>query len=303
VITPRLLRRALRRGAQWRLFLIWWGSLLLPAVVAGIPLLAFFNRHLLHSTRASSLAARLDGPALLELLRLLPENGSAESIGFGLTSALLILLLSAPFAAGAAVAAAQTDETLDLRQLAAGAAGLYGRMLRTLLCGLMPLALAGALTAGVFALANHANEKAIRETVADRNWLLASVPCALALLASHLLVDASRAQFADDPSRRSALLALWSACRLFAKRPGKVLLIGITGGLAAVIPAALAMALRSQLEQKNALVVTLAWLLAQAAQLSVGWGRNARLFAFADLSRAAAAWELAPLSKGQGPAI
>jgi hypothetical protein len=77
----------------------------------------------------------------------------------------------------------------------------------------------------------------------------------------------------------------------------------MAGGLAAVIPAALAMALRSQLEQKNALVVTLAWLLAQAAQLSVGWGRNARLFALADLSRAAAAWELAPLSKGQGPAI
>jgi hypothetical protein len=300
VITPRLLRRALWRGAQWRLLVVWWASLLMPSVIAALPLLAFFDRHLGRWPRASSLLARLDGSAFLELLRLLPENGSADSIRSGLVGALLVLLFSAPFAAGTTVAQAQTDETLNLRQLAAGAAGLYGRMLRTLLCGLLPLLLAGALAAGAFALANRANDKVLSEATADRNWLLASLPAALALFIAHLLLDSARAQFAADSSRRSAVLALWSAARLFLRRPLRMLLIGLAGGALALAPAALLMGLRLQLAQRSALVVALAWLLAQGAQLAVGWGRNTRLFALADLVRADAAYRL---SKGQGPAI
>jgi hypothetical protein len=299
VITPRLLRRALWRGAHPRLLAVWWASLLLPGAVAALPLLAFFDRHLGRSTRAASLLARLDGAALLELARLLPENGSAESIGFGLTSAVLVLLLSAPFAAGAAVAAAQTDERLNLRRLCAGAAGLYGRMLRTFLCGMLPLGLACALAAGAFALANRANERVASETVADRNWLLALLPSLLLLFAAHLLVDAARAQFAADASRRSALLALWSATRLSLRRPLRVLSIGACGALAAVLAAGSCMALRQKLEQKDALTIVLAWLLAQAAQVSVGWGRNTRILALAELARA----DGASLSKGRGPAI
>jgi hypothetical protein len=299
VITPRLLRRALWRGAHPRLLAVWWASLLVPGAVAALPLVAFFDRHLGRSTRAATLLARLDGAALLDLARLLPENGSAESIGFGLTSAVLVLLLSAPFAAGVVVAAAQTDERLDLRRLCAAAASLYGRMLRTFLCGMVPLGLACALAAGAFALANHANERVISETVADRNWLLASLPSLLFLFVAQMLVDAARAQFAVDPSRRSALLALWSATKLSMRRPLRVLSIGTCGALVAVLAASSCMALRQKLEQKNALMVVLAWLLAQAAQGSIGWGRNTRILALADLSRA----DAASLSKGQGPAI
>jgi hypothetical protein len=327
VITPRLLRRALWRGLQWRLLLVWWGTLLLPTVIAGLPLMAFFDRHLGHSTRAGSLLARLDGSALLELVRLLGENGSGPSIGFGLGGAALVLLTSAPFAAGAAVCAARTDDQLDLRSLSAGAAGLYGRMLRTLLCGLLLLAAAAALAAGAFALANHANQKLLSETIAERNWLLASLPSALAFFIAHLLVDTARAQFAADSSRRSAVLATWAAVRLFSRRPVRVALVGLAGSIAAVAPAAAFMLLRFQLTQSTAAMVALAWLLGQGAQLAVGFGRNTRLFALAELSRADAAFRsrprvpqalavhlvvpapdpdplaAAPLSKGQGPAI
>jgi hypothetical protein len=326
VITPRLLTRALWRGAQWRLLLIWWAAHLMPAVIAGLPLMAFFERHLAHSTRASSVLQRLDGSTFLELLRLLGENGSAQSIGFGLGGGALVLLMSAPFAAGAAIAAAQTDDTLDLRRLSAGAAGLYGRMLRTLLGGLVLLAVACGIAAGAFAIANHANARLLSETTADRNRLLAAVPAALAIFVAHLLIDTARAQFAADNSRRSAVLALARAVRLFVKRPLKILLIGLTGAAAALVPAALVMGLRLEVSQSSAFMIGLAWLLAQAAQISIGWGRNTRLFALADLSRADAAFrgrprptpvpepivaqpptpeplELAPLSKGQGPAI
>ena len=302
MITPRLISRALWRGAQWRLLLIWWAAHLMPAIIAGLPLMAFFEKHLGHSTRASSVLQRLDGATLLELARLLGENGSAQSIGFGLGGGVLVLLMSAPFAAGAAVAAAQTDDTLDLRRLSAGAAGLYGRMLRTLLGGLVLLAVAGGICAGAFAIASHANEKLLSETTATRNWVFASIPSALAIFVAHLLIDTGRAQFAADNSRRSAVLALGRAVRLFAKRPLKIVMIGLIGGLAALAPAALVMGLRLTLHQSSALLIALAWLLAQAAQASIGWGRNMRLFALADLSRADAALR-APLSKGQGPAI
>jgi hypothetical protein len=200
---------------------------------------------------------------------------------------------------------------------------------------LIPLALAAGIAAGDFFLANRANEKLISETAADRRWLLAAVLAALALFLAHLLVDAARAQFAADPARRSALLSLWGAVRLFGRRPLRMLSIGALGALLAAVPAAILMASRLRIEQRNALLVAAAWLLAQAAQLSVGWGRNVRLFAFAELIRADAAWharpqaavlrtptsvpplepaslppadpaaaeEVAPLSKGQGPAI
>jgi hypothetical protein len=334
VITPGLLRRALWRSAQPRLLAVWWGALVVPGILAAMPVMAFFDRHLGHSTRASALVARLDGSTLLELLRQLSENGSGQAISQGLLAGLLVLLVSAPFAAGAAVAAARTDERLELQRLLAGAAALYGRMLRTFLCGVGLLAVAGAVTAGAFFLAHRANEKAISETLVLRRWLSASVPSVAALFLAHLLTDAARAQFAADPSRRSAVLATWAGLRLFVRRPSRVLAIGATGALAALVPATLLMALRFQLEQKNTAMLAVAWLLAQGAQIAVGLGRNARLFGLAELARADAAFRLrppepaparsrpqvapeavsgvsetlgageaAPLSKGQGPAI
>jgi hypothetical protein len=334
VITPGLLRRALWRSAQPRLLAIWWGALVVPGVLAAMPVMAFFERHLGHSPRAAALVARLDGSTFLELLRQLSENGSGQSISQGCLAALLVLLVSAPFAAGAAVAAAQTDEPLELRRLLAGAGALYGRMLRTFLCGAVLLAVAAAVTAGAFFLAHRANEKSISETLVMRRWMLASVPSAAALFLAHLLTDGARAQFAADPSRRSAVLATWAGLRLFVRRPLRVLAIGAIGALAAAVPAVLLMALRFQLTQKNAAMLAIAWLLAQGAQIAVGWGRNTRLFGLAELARADAAFRLrpaepplaisrpqaapeavsgdpmalgageaAPLSKGQGPAI
>ena len=327
MITPRLLRRAAWRGAQWRLLLIWWASLLMPLFIAGLPLFAFLDRHLGHTTRA--VTARLDGSTLLDLLRQLGEDGASQAIGQGIAGAAVVLLFSAPFAAGAAVAAAQTDEPLDLRRLSAGAAGLYGRMLRALLCGLVPLALAGALGGGSFFLAYKANQKLISESAADRRLLLASLFSALLLFLAHLLIEATRAHFAAEPARRSAWLSLWSAVKLVRRWPLRALSIGAAGAVVAVLPAALLMALRLQIVQKNAFLVLIAWLLAQGAQLAVGWGRNLRIFGFTELIRAdmalrarletpirltpplvapvapepAGLGELAPLSKGQGPAI
>jgi hypothetical protein len=318
VITPRLLRRSLVRAGQWRLLFVFWAALFVPSMIATLPILAFFERHLGHSPKAAALFARMDTATALDLLRQLSEDGSGAAIRQGIVAALLVLFVSAPFAAAAAVAAAQTDDRLRLRALLAGAGGLYGRMVRTFLCGLIPFAVAAGLTAAVFFAANRANEKAIRETLALGRWALASAAAASLIFLAHLLVDAARAQFAAAPERRSALFALGAALRLVVRRPLRVLLIGLVGGLCAAVPSALLMLLRLRLPQRNPALVALAWLLAQLAVVAVGWGRNVRIFGLAELCRADAAERLrklpvvptpvphsddAALSAGQRPAI
>ena len=59
------------------------------------------------------------------------------AVALTVTPALALIFLS-PFAAGAMVAAARSDEPPRLSRLLAGAGEFYGRMLRTLLTGLVP---------------------------------------------------------------------------------------------------------------------------------------------------------------------
>ncbi|HEY2028755.1 MAG TPA: hypothetical protein VGH20_06065 [Myxococcales bacterium] len=312
VITPRLLRKSLVRAGQWRLLFVFWAAVFLPSVLVALPVLAFFEKHLGHSPAA--LFTRMDSATALDLFRQLSEDGSDANIRQGVVAALLVLLVSAPFAAAAAVAAAQTDERLRFRALLAGAGGLYGRMVRTFVAALIPFAIAAALTSAAFFAANRANDKAIRETLALGRWALASAAAAVLIFLAHLVVDAARAQFAAAPQRRSALFALGKSLRLFVRRPLRVLGIGLVGGLCAAVPSALLMLARVRLPQRNPALVALAWLLAQLAIVCVGWGRNVRIFALAELSRADAAERLrvpavqapvgdAALSAGQRPAI
>ena len=156
-------------------------------------------------------------------------------------------------------------------------------MLRTFVCGLLPLAVAAALAAAAFALANHANEKLVSETTADRDWVFASLPPALAFFVAHLLVDAARAQFAAALAAGRALLALWTALRLFARRPLRVLLIGLVGGVGAVVPAALFMLLRLQLTQVVRRPGRPCLVARPGSAARVGFGRNTRIFALAEL--------------------
>jgi hypothetical protein len=150
----------------------------------------------------------------------------------------------------------------------------------------LPLGIAGAALAGIAALALGADERALTETAARRNFALAAAAAALVVFLAHLLVDAGRAQFAADPRRRSALAALWSAARIVAAHPGRALAIGGAGALLGLGLALSLMAMRMQIAQHGTAAMALAWLLAQGAQVAVGWGRAARIEGLAELSRA-----------------
>jgi hypothetical protein len=286
VITPRILRRSLRGALQWRLLLLWWASLLVPGALAAVPVASFFAVNLDHSTRAKQVVARMDGSTFIELLRRLGEPGTASAMGGMLAGAALVaLLLTGPALSGALVTAARSDEPLPLQRLLVGAGEFYGRMLRTFLLGLVPLAAAAGLVALLIKAVSKANERAVWEADAHarlRGGLLLS---AAVLFVFHLLVDAARAHFAAEPTRRSALIALWNAARLLARRPLRVLAVGATGTAVGLGLAAVLMALRIQVNQAGVAGMALAWMLAQAAHLAVGWGKGARIFGLAELVR------------------
>src|SRR5207248_1910935 len=200
--------------------------------IAAAPCFLFLEKHLSHWTGASRAVAWLDGATFLELARQLRENSTSENIGLDLGAAALAMLLISPFMAGAMVTAARSDEPLPLSRLLAGAGELYGRMLRTFLVGLVPLAAGSGLAWLALKIATKVNERAIWETTANRNLLLALVASAALVFLGHLIVDAARAQFAADPLRHSAVLALWSALRLILRQPLRALAVGALGALA-----------------------------------------------------------------------
>jgi hypothetical protein len=272
---------------QWRLLFFWWASLLVPGAIAAVPVAAFLGANLDHATRGSGdTVAWMEGSTVIDLIHKLADSGAGAAFRAGIVGAVLTLLFIAPFMAGATVTAAHSDEPPPLQRLLAGAGEMYGRMLRTSLCGLLPLALGGGLAAAAFKMASKANENALWETDAIRRMHQASVAAAIVFFVFHLLVDGARAQFAAEPSRRSAVAALWGALKLFVRRPLRMLAVGAAGSIAGLGIAALLMLLRLRVEQAGTFSIALAWVLAQAAHVSVGWGRGARIFGLAELIRA-----------------
>ncbi len=290
VITPRLFRRSLLAGAQWRVLLLWWVSLLLPTLVAGLPVLFFFSAVLESSPRAAQVVAWLDSATLLELAKQFREPQTAAFSGY--FSALLFTLVTAPFVAGVMAAAARSDEPLRLRQLLAAAGELFGRMTRLMLVGAVALGLAGALAAGAFKLAENAGEKTVFATQADRQFAAAMAFSAVLLWLVHVTVDAGRAVLSAEPARRSAFRAWWSGVRLLVRQPVRTLSVGLLGTLVGLGVAAAVMLLRLRIEQSSAVRVGLSWVLVQAAVVAVGWGKAARIAGLAELARADAAERL-----------
>jgi hypothetical protein len=292
VITPGLFRRSLRRALRWRLLLLWWAALAVPGAIAAAPVFAFFRAHLDRATSARDVVAWMDGATLLELARQLGEDGAGHSILFAMGAAVAALLVCAPFVAGAMVASARGDESLPFPRLLAAAGELYGRMLRTSVAGVIPLGAGVALALGAFRLAADAANRAATETAADRGYLAAGCAGLGAVFVAHLLVDAGRAQFAVVPGRRSAAAAIWSGLRVVFRHPARALGIGALGAAAGLGGGLGLMAIRLQIAQSGPLSLALAWLLAQGAQIAIGFGRAARIEGLAELTRADAAERL-----------
>lgn len=282
--TPRTGLAAARAALQWRL-LLWWAILLfLPTFVATLPVWQMLGENLDQSLYASRLAERLDLIAVADLMGAVREH-YASAIQAGASVALLLTVLLSPLLSSMSLAAARARDRLGFMALLAAGAQGYARMLRVLIVAIIPLGIAGALSAFAFHLAGKSIEAATLEGDALRASHVALAVGVVLMLLAHASVDSARAVLGNDRRRRSALLAWWQGCKLLLRRPLAVLgvYLAITFiGLA--LAAALGLA-RAHVPALGAGGTLGALALAQLLVLVLGWTRSARLFALMALAR------------------
>lgn len=285
---PRFgIKRALRAAGaalQWRLLLWWALLLLLPALVAALPVWRMLSASLDYSVHAPQLAARLDMLAIADIAGNVQERWGRALGASGMVALALTLLLS-PLLSGMTIVAARAPGRLGMTALLSGAAQEYPRMLRTLIWAVIPLGIAAALAGAAFNAAGNSAGNAILESDAGHASRIALLVAALVFVIVHATVDAGRALLGAERRRKSAVVAWWGGVKLLVRRPlallGSYLVITVLGlGVAALLALA-----RVQVPALGAGGTIGAIVLAQLIVIVLGWMRSARLFALMALAR------------------
>lgn len=285
---PRFgIKRALRAAGaalQWRLLLWWALLLLLPALVAALPVWRMLSASLDYSVHAPQLAARLDMLAIADIAGNVQERWGRALGASGMVALALTLLLS-PLLSGMTIVAARAPGRLGMTALLSGAALEYPRMLRTLIWAVIPLGIAAALAGAAFNAAGNAAGNAILESDAGHASRIALLVAALVFVVVHATVDAGRALLGAERRRKSAVVAWWGGVKLLVRRP--LALLGsylVITALGLAVAALLALA-RVQVPALGAGGTIGAIVLAQLIVIVLGWMRSARLFALMALAR------------------
>jgi hypothetical protein len=280
-----IIGRAMRRALQWRLLMLSPIMLWAAALATLIPLLGFLSGLFDHSTRWRELTASLDSAALAGLVKAM-MSPAAAGIQAGIWTSLLLAALVAPFLAGAALVATESDARPKFRALLSGAAGYYGRMLRLQIAALLPLAVALIIASLAMTWASAVSDRVTSEAATHTSYRLALLIAALAVFVAQLVADAGRARLAVELDRRSALFALGAGIKLVAKRPLEALAVGLSATLASLVIAAVLLVVRQQITQSGVASLLLAFLFGQLGVAAIAWGHAARLCGLVEIARA-----------------
>ncbi|MGK5031680.1 hypothetical protein [Janthinobacterium sp. MDT1-19] len=281
-----LTTRASRAALQWRLLLLWAGLLLIPAIVAAIPLWRTLSASLDQAVHAAALAHKLDLMTLADLMANTGRNGAA--ISQAAIAGIVLTLLLSPLLSGLVVTAARAPAPLGFGPLLTGAFSEYGRMLRMLLWSIVPLGMALAIGAGALTLAEKHAAKAILEADADLASHLALLATGLLFLLACATLDAGRAALAVDRRRTSAVKAWWRGLGMLRRRPLACLAIYLVITVLGLALYALLCVARLNLAAPGPLAIVGGLLVTQLAALVLAWMRSARLFALIDVKRSLA---------------
>ena len=281
-----LTTRASRAALQWRLLLLWAGLLLIPTIVAVIPLWRTLSASLDQAVHAAALAQQLDLMTLADLAANASRNGAAISQA-AIAGVVLTLLLS-PLLSGLVVTAARAPAPLGFGPLLTGAFSAYGRMLRMLLWSIVPLGLALIVGAGALKLADKHAATAILEADADLTRHLALLFAGVLFLLACATLDAGRAALAIDRRRTSAVKAWWRGLGMLRRRPLACLAIYLAITVLGLALYALLGVARLNLAGPGPLAIVAGLLATQLAVLVLAWMRSARLFALIGVKRSLA---------------
>jgi len=268
---------------QWRLLLLWMLALLLPTVIAALPLLQVLGGLLDHSVHARRWASQFDGVMFSDVApALLHQQGVLH--GAALASLLLTLLLL-PWLNGMVVASGRAGRTLGFAALLQGGLTEYGRMFRLLLWSLLPYAVAGYLMQMGWNHADDRSDAVVLESQAMAAQHMAWWLSGVALLIAQAWVESARAAFIADVGLRSATVAMLRGLVQLVRRPFSTV---FTYVLVTAIGFAIVMALglaRVRMLAVGTDGLLFGFLLSQLIVVALGWMRIARLFALADVAR------------------
>ena len=280
----RALADGLASALQWRLLLLWTLGLLIPTLVAILPLWRALAARIDQSTMASDLAARFHLTSLLEAVMPVFRDSGASLLGGGLSALLLTLLLS-PWLSGMVVTSIRAGQTLNFGHLLQGGLREYGRMLRMLLWAVIPLGVLAGVGSLPMGWADRQAEHAVLEVTADNARTVAMVVLAVLLVFGHATVEAGRAVIAADPARRSVVKAWWQGLRLVLRRPLAIAIVYVGSMLPGYAIALGLGAARTQLNAGTAFGLIAGLVVVQLAVAAVAWARASRLYGLGELAR------------------
>lgn len=278
------LRGALRQGLDWRLLLFWVVGMVLPTLLAAMPIWRTLSGALDNYPLAHEVAQRFDMLAFSDLQSIVQRSSSA------LAGAALLALLAAaavsPLLTAAIMAAAAEDERTPTASFAQRAIAWYGRSLRLWFVSLIPLALIGLAWLGISkGLASYSERATLESRVVLGSWL-AWLGIALLALLLHTSVEAGRAELTANPESRSAFLAWLRGTRKALRQPFQTLILYLVPSALSLFVALLLAALRLHVSAESRPGFFFGALVTQLAVASIGWGRASRLFALTALFRA-----------------
>jgi hypothetical protein len=280
----RALADGLTSALQWRLLLLWVLGLLLPTLVATLPLWRALAARIDQSTMAADLASRFHLTSLLEAVMPVFRDSGTALLGGGLSALLLALLLS-PWLSGMVVTSIRAGQTLNFGHLLQGGLREYGRMFRMLLWAVIPLGVLAGLGSLPMDWAEKVGQHAILEAKADNAQTLALVVFAALVLFGHATVEAGRAVIAADASRRSVVKAWWRGLRMVLRRPLATAIVYIGSMLPGYAIAVGLGALRTQLDAGTGLGFIAGLVVVQLAVAAVAWARASRLYGLGEIAR------------------
>ena len=271
-----ILRSALGRALQWRLWLLFAAASLLCALLAALPAWNWLASVLNHSVHATAIAEGTAPGLLLDAL--LAHDTPHGVLGESVSIAAILMLLLSPLLAGATVTAARSRTRPGFGELLRGAVSEYGPMLRMLLWSIVPIGLALLVASALIAANENAHEHATLASEAGRGRTIAFWIAGLLFVLAHASLEAGRGWLAADARLRSALKAWWRGLNLLCKRPFAVLSVYVGGTLPSLLLAAALLLLRPHIGHGSVVALLLGLLLSSTIATALGWGRIARLF-------------------------
>jgi len=284
---PGLLRTTVGAMAQWRLYVLWVVLTLIPTAIFALPVFVLLGSMLDHSVYATQWAQTFNLNMFTDVGAQLFGTPYPNSMVLGVAGmvAVVLVLFVGPFLNGAVIASAQANRTLGFSLLIKGGLALYGRMIRVTIWSVVPLGIAFSIIHGLSKLTEHRAQSAILESTVKFDQRVGLGVTFLLLLLVHISVEAARAQFAMNPTRRSAVFAWWRAIRFVKRRPLAVLISYILiEGVAICVVLALAL-LHVNLPHAHLLGVSSTFILTQLTVIVIAWMQVARLLVLSQLTR------------------